>query len=568
MNKKINYIMAALFSLFFFIGWEIGITPIQQPIENMKNSTQNFYHKLAMGPTFSLPAGYITENQMKMDVLHYDLDIDLFPDQKLLKGKGIITFIVYSDIPSIDLNFYDNMKIHSLNVNGFPSEYSRGKTSLNIPVKTEIGDTVTVEIFYEGSPKREGLSSFVFGEINGESLVYSLNEPTYASTWFPCSDRPDDKALLDIRITNTENRISVSNGVLIDSSTSDGRKTFHWRTHYPISTYLIALYSSAYTHFTDHYISSISGDTLDLQYYVLPKQLNEAKADFEEHPQMLKFLSFTFGEYPFMKEKYGVAAFLWQMGAMEHQTITGIGSNFITGKKYFTDIYLHELAHHWWGNAVGPKTWNDIWLNEGFATYSEALYSEWKDGPLALQTEMKRKKNENFSGILSNPGKNLFSNTVYDKGAWVLHMLRKEIGEKRFFSLLRNYFEKYKYQNASTEDFKSLAEQISGKNLDLFFNQWVHSDINLHLRYHWNISKRKDSYLLTIEVEQIQDDYSTFVFPLDIEIVLNTGEQLKQTFNINSRQKSFEFGVQNRPVNLIFDPDNWLLAKLVKKKSE
>ncbi len=226
---------------------------------------------------------------------------------------------------------------------------------------------------------------------------------------------------------------------------------------------------------------------MNIEYYVFPKQLENAKIDFAEHPQYIHFFAKTFGEYPFIKEKYGVAEFLWQLGAMEHQTITGIGSNFVSGHNFFRDIYVHELAHQWWGDAISPKSWNDIWLNEGFATYCEALYYEHKSGKKALISTMLSKKQDNFKGKLIEPGDDMFSATIYDKGAWVLHMLRWQVGDSTFFNILREYYKEYKYKSASTKDFQSVCEKISSQDLSQFFNQWVYDgEGNITLIYDWN----------------------------------------------------------------------------------
>ena len=184
-----------------------------------------------------------------------------------------------------------------------------------------------MRIKYNGTPVKAGLASFAFDTYKNKPMIYSLNEPNFASTWFPCNDKPDDKALLDIKITNDSSNVSVSNGVLVNIIKNKERTTYHWKTVYPISTYLICLYSSDYRHFSQQY-TSLSGKTMNIDYYAFPDQLDMAKADFEFHPEVMKFFEKLFGEYPFIKEKYGVAEFQWQMGAMEHQTITGIGSNF------------------------------------------------------------------------------------------------------------------------------------------------------------------------------------------------------------------------------------------------
>src|SRR5690606_18446582 len=193
-------------------------------------------------------------------------------------------------------------------------------------------------------------AGFVFGEVNNRSLVYTLNQPEYASTWFPCNDIPSDKAMLEMRIRNSRENISVSNGKLIDVDDDETHKTYHWKTFYPISTYLIALYSAPYKYYDESTV--VNGGTLNIEYYVMPEHLENARKDFSVHKDMINYFSDTFGEYPFINEKYGVAEFLWNFGAMEHQTITGIGYTFVSGKNFFRDIYAHELVHSWWGNAV------------------------------------------------------------------------------------------------------------------------------------------------------------------------------------------------------------------------
>ncbi len=378
----------------------------------------------------NLDEDYISPNQRKIDVFKYNLSFDLYPEEKMFIAKAILTGqVLDQNIQSIDLNFYENFKIEKILFNGVSTEYDNEGTKLSIPYNSEMGKAFEIEVHYEGTPKKAGLDGFVFGKRNGNSLIYNLSEPTYASTWFPCNDLPFDKTFMEMSITNDSSAVSVSNGVLVDIKTNGSRRTYTWQTEYPISTYLIAIYSSDYLSFSDTYISLNGLDTMKVEYYVLPDKFENAKVDFSSHVKMLEVLSQLFGEYPFLKEKYGVAEFLWFPGAMEHQTITGVSSNMISGKNFYEDTYIHELAHQWWGNAVGPKSWKDIWLNEGFATYSEALYYEAVSGKKALQSTMMSKYSSNFSGSLAEPGLFLFTRTMYDKGAWVLHMLRWEVGD-------------------------------------------------------------------------------------------------------------------------------------------
>ena len=575
MTKKRLRLGAGLAILLFliFIGWKYAFDPLYSTFRKINEAGKLLALQSIQelhGASMKMPPGYISENQKMIDVLHYNLNIDLYPSQKSIKGKADLKIKLLSrDLKSIDLNFYDNMKISKLLVDNAETNYINERTRLTIPLdgKDLNRDELNLEIEYEGKPLRAGLGALSFGEIFNKSVVYNLNEPIYASTWFPCNDMPTDKALLDIYISNDSSKTSVSNGKLLEVVNDGKRKTYHWQTIYPISTYLICIYSADYVTYEDKYISS-DKDTMPIEYYVFPEHLAFAKNDFEDHPKMIKYFSDTFGEYPFIGEKYGVAEFLWQLGAMEHQTITGIGSNFLNGRKFFNDVYVHELSHHWWGDCVGPATWKDIWLNEGFATYCEALYAENKSGPAALQSTMQSKYNENFTGTLYDPGDNLFSSTVYDKGGWVLHMLRWETGDSAFFKILRTYFQKFKYKNASTEDFKNVCEQVSGKDLSKFFDQWVYKgDDQIDLVYSWETKKGDKGYNILLNLEQIQKDYPVYNFTIEAAFGFNGAEKVYRKFYMDSRSQNFQINLDQKPDTLILDPNNWLLAKIRDKKT-
>jgi len=509
---------------------------------------------------------YITDNQRKIDILHYDLEFDLFPDTKRLIASAEITGIILrKSIRSIDLNFYDNFKINEVTLNNEKTPYiSEGKT-FSIPLSSELEDTFIVKIEYEGTPQRTGLAGFVFGKRDGIPLVYTLSEPTHASSWFPCNDLPTDKSLLDIKITNDSSMISVSNGILVSEVLFGDRKTYHWKTVYPISTYLIALYSSDYEKFSDRYISVDGKDTMSIYYYVLPDKLEEAKVDFSEHVEILNYFAQTFGEYPFIKEKYGIAEFLWMSGAMENQTITGVASSLIGGKKFFLDFFIHELAHHWWGNAIGPKSWKDIWLNEGFSSYSEALYFEYKGGAEALQSTMREKYSSDFSGKLSEPGAYLFTSTVYDKGAWVLHMLRWEVGDSVFFQILREYFDYYKYSNASTSDFIEICEAVSKRDLQIFFDQWLEREGEIELVYEISSKKENGFYKTIIYIEQVHEEYMYYEFPIEIILFSESGSSVSHIIDVKAKSTIFNVITEYKPTIIELDPNNWLLATINEK---
>ncbi|MFA6977742.1 MAG: M1 family aminopeptidase [Ignavibacteriaceae bacterium] len=507
--------------------------------------------------------GYNSPEQKLIDVLHYTIKLDLFPEQKRLKGDVTLQFVFTDSLDKkFHINFYDNLKIHKVLWNGLATNYSNYKTSLTIEPKN-INDTNYVEIMYEGRPKNLGLSSFVFGEINGKSLVYNISEPNFASTWFPCNDILTDKATFDFYITNASSEVSVSNGILLEKSDTNGRATYHWKTNYELPTYTAAIYSSGYKTFSEKYVTAL-GDSIPIQYYALPNHLENAKADFSEHPQILKVLSQLFGEYPFVKEKYGVAEFLWQSGAMESATITGVGSNFVNGAKMFTDIYVHEAAHQWWGNCVTPKSWKDIWLNEGFATYSEALYDEIVFGKDALFSNMSKNFSTEFEGPLYNPGSNLFSSKVYRKGAWVLHMLRWEVGDENFFTILHQYFDLYQYKNASSEDFRKVCEEVAKRDLTEFFNQWVYVGENIPIvNYRWKVKQDDDStYYVVINLKQVQKGETEYHFPVEVQFLFdNPGDDYSEKIIVDGSDYETTIKLKKKMNSLKLDPSGWLLVE-------
>jgi aminopeptidase N len=564
MKKVVRYSFFAVLTLVLVLTYISYQTSI--PVTELVTNAPELISSLKMAEIDEkYIENYTTSDQKVIDVLHYNIAIELFPEERNIRGDVKIK-ILSKGAAKIDLNFYDNFKISKVLLNGNSVKYENKKTSLSILPTEKLKDISLVEIVYVGRPKSMGFGSFSFAEKDDKSFIYTMNEPVFASTWFPCNDSPSDKALIDIYITNDSSKVSVSNGLLAGVKTAGNRKTYHWKTVYPIATYLIALYSADYLSFSEEYTSA-SKIKMPITYYVTQDKFESAKKDFPIHKEAITVFSKLFGEYPFIKEKYGVAEFLWNKGALENQTITGIGSSFISGMSFHRDILVHELAHSWWGNAVGLADWKDIWLNEGFATYSVALYYEALTDIRALRSTMRTYFNEFEKGTLYNPAGDVFGRLVYDKGAWVLHMLRKEVGDSSFFKILQKYYQDFKYKNATTNNFKSICESVSKKNLESFFQQWIYKGTGIiNAGYSYSVSGADNTgFIVKLKIDQEQDGYKVFSFPLDVKFISAGGKNTVKTVYITKRQEQFELKLDFFPQEVVLDPDNWLLAILNKK---
>lgn len=490
--------------------------------------------------------------QSNTDILKYHLKVKINFDQRNIECSNSITAVKsLFNKDTLELDFYDNLFVESVRSNDFNLNYKRQNKKIFIDISTVKNDTVNVEIKYYGKPKKFGLEGFVFAELKDQKIVQTINQPNYAPSWFPCDDDPADKAEFEIEIENDSDFVSVSNGKLIHFSSLGKRNKYHYKSFYPIATNLIGFYSSQYKVIKDTY-SSISGNELDLFYFVFPKDYDKALKDLSETKQMLQTFENLWGEYPFLKEKYSVSEIIYGRGAIENQTFVGIGKDLFSGKNLHRDVFIHEMAHSWWGNAVGVSSWKDNWLSEGLATYSEAMYFEYHFGKSALNSYMTKFLSENLSGKLHNPD-NLFSPHVYYKGAWVFHMIRNIISDSVFFGFLRNYYKHFKYSTASTEDFKKMLESYSGVEFSNFFNQWVYQDYGI---IDCSFSYKQKERFLTIK----QNDF-VFEFPLEVKIIYDNLSFELVSVLMDKKEIVIELTSKENIKEIILDPDLKLLAR-------
>jgi len=482
----------------------------------------------------------------------------------MLTGRALLTIVFpITQLSQFDLDLIKlNVTAVSINGNGVSFKQTADKLYIS---KFLPADTILAAIDYQGTPTNDGFGGFFFTDNSVFTIGQGINSypPSMLRYWIPSHDEPWDKALLDLQINVPTPAQAFSNGELVSFAQEGNRNIFHWREVHPIAPYLIALAIGEYSTL-DYPYRSISGDSLSIQALIFPHDVDKAKKDLKNLAVMMNFFETAFCPYPFSNYRMVEAN---NRGAMEHQTLTTFSNQLLTGDNQYEYIVAHELAHHWWGNYVTLADWKDIWLNEGFATYSEALYFESLYGGNYLSLYMEHLAEAYFAEVsrrghftVYNPAY-LWGATVYQKGAWILHMLRWTIGQDAFMRTLRNYAARYAYGNVLTADFISVAEEESGRSLSWFFDQWLHQPGFPDLDISWNFTAGADSaFDMTIDIEQRQWRYFQFSFPLMIEIKTKTTVVVDSLW-LSDRLNHFRLQITEKPLELIIDPQHALLKQ-------
>ncbi len=409
------------------------------------------------------------------DVQSYDLTLNIDHAAQQISGNVIATVLAEQNLSSIPYNLV-GLAVSEVLVNNEPASYTHTNGIINISLNIPAGQTFTTQVFYSGTPQ---LSPNVYhiGMIFNPNTVFTISDPDAARYWWPCYDHPWDKAIVHLRVTLRSDWKVAANGIR-DAITDngDGTSTTFWTGQNPMTTYLVCVTCGPYVELNQSY-----GD-LPIQNFVMQNQYNNALVDLANLPAMIDYFSQIFGPYPF--EKYGNAVVAMSTyGAMEHQTMTTLGNYIITGTGAYELTIAHELAHQWFGDAVSFLDFNDVWLSEGFATYSEHLWTDKTEGWQAACDYVASSYHQyyiNWEGgspeTIYDPDFNsYFAPPSYEKAASVLHMLRLRLGDAQFFQLLQTWFDTYKHGNAVTAEFQALAESISGQDLEQFFDQWIYS---------------------------------------------------------------------------------------------
>ena len=508
----------------------------------------------------------LNQNQEKIDIKFYELNLDIDFNSSRIHGSVTVNGVIGNIYPDfIELDLYDNMTVDSILQNNIPILYLHENDMLKIPISDiTLNDEnlFSLTIFYQGTPDHCGAGGFKFDEHQNIGHVWTLSEAYCARSWWPCKDDPSDKAdsvNIIVSVPIEPAYIVASNGLLSSTTINNNKKTYFWKERYPITTYLVSLAIYPYTKWVDQYVSPISSDTMLIEHYVFPDRYEASYPNYSLTKDMLSFFSELFGEYPFISEKYGHADFTWG-GGMEHQTLSSMGS-------FSQNLMVHELGHSWWGNLITCKTFNDIWLNEGFARYCQALWAEHIYGREAYFDFM---NNHAYYGAgtiyVENPSSNsqIFSAGLsYNKASWVLHMLRHKVGETMFFDILKSYAsnDSLSYNAASTSDFQKVCEDISGLDFEQFFQQWIYGEKYPKYELSW---WHEGNGIYNVKIDQVQS-YNFFSMPIDLKFSGSAGPSLVDTTIVienNNSSQLYEFSGFNFLVeNVMLDPENWILKE-------
>lgn len=501
-----------------------------------------------------------TAAQLALDATAYDLALSIDPAGQTITGTLRARFMVTAPQVSVaDLNLADQLQVTGVTSSGVPVGWTLSNEVLGIPLERTYlqGETVDLTVQYHGTPP-DSYGAFGFDYHNGQPMVWTLSEPFGARSWWPCDDWSDDKAdSVDLHITVPAGLIVASNGVLREVTHNGATDTYDWHEGYPIATYLVSLAIHPYTVWSDYYHYA-PNDSMEVRFYVYPDDYGPTYEANLMTAGMIAHYASIYGEYPFLAEKYGHAEFPWG-GAMEHQTCTSTGA-------FYETIIAHELSHQWWGDMVTCADFHHVWLNEGFATYSEALWLEHNYGPAGYWGKMNATRYYGSGTIyvpdLNDWGRIFDTYLSYYKASWVLHMLRHVIGDDTFFQTLAAYRQAFEYGAARTEDFQAIAENLSGQDLTDFFQQWIYGEYYPSYAYQWTCTPAGEGYELQLTIDQVQTNTGLFHMPIDIRVELVGGGTADFVIDNALAHQVYTLPLTDPAQAVNLDPGEWILKRV------
>jgi aminopeptidase N len=501
--------------------------------------------------------------QSKIDVLHYEYYIELNDRNDTVYGNARIYFVANEPVSEINfdltgLNYNKKgMVVTEVIYDPFSANllfYKQEKNKLNIRLNDNLkkGDTSSLRIFYKGIPS-DGL--IISENKYGHRTFFADNWPDRAHYWIPCVDDPADKASVEFIVTAPSHYQVISNGIQIEESNlRDNKKLTHWKEDLPLSTKVMVIGVA------DFAVSRVGDiNCVPVYSWVFPENKKEGFTDYAMAKDILSFFINYIGPYPY--KKLANVQSKTRFGGMENAGAIFYFENSVTGSRNQETLLAHEIVHQWFGDMATEKSFAHLWLSEGFATYLTHIYVESKYGTDSLNKRMRSEREEIIDFVKTShkpvvdsvsPYMQLLNTNSYQKGGWVLHMLRRQLGDSVFKKSIRTYYETFAGKNADTRDLQRVFESVSGKDLEQFFTQWLYRPENPKLDISWKYNKTEKNIAVT--VKQLQPR-GNFQFPLEIQIQeQNNSNPVKKLIHISKNSETFLIPLQSGPASFEVDP--------------
>ncbi len=496
------------------------------------------------------------------DVKYYRCEWEIDPAIRYIKGKVTVYYKMAEAGNSITLDLLNVLNVTSVTQHASTLTYTQTSNTLivNFPASVNAGVTDSVSISYQGVPANTGFGSYIQDTHAGTPVAWSLSEAYGSRDWWPCKNNTNDKAdSIDVYITHPAQYKAASNGILQSEIPIAGNKTItHWKHNYPISSYLVCMAVTNYV--VLHTAVQLGNTVLPMVTYCYPEDQVLFQTNTDLVLRAMKLYNKTFGDYPFMREKYGHVEFGWG-GGMEHQTSTFI----VTPDEA---LMAHELGHQWFGDKVTCASWEDIWLNEGFATFCASYYMETVHPETAISA--RKSLNSSITNLPDGSVKvpdttnlnRIFSGRLsYNKGGCILRMLRLVLGDDVFFKGLRRYLNDpaLAYGNARTADLKRNLEAESGKDLAYYFDQWYTGQGYPTYNVQWSTLGTGS---VNIRLNQVTSHVSVPFFKLSVPLTFKNSTNEKTIIVDNSfNNETFIRTLGFVPDTVLVDQEAWLITK-------
>jgi len=507
-----------------------------------------------------------------IDILHYVFKIDLSDDTNSITGNTLITALIKSDnLNNFTLDMIGKtgtgygMVISAIIINDeqVRFEHNLNKLKIYFNETTVSGQKIKIEINYSGIPE-DGL--IISKNKYGERTFFGDNWPNRARHWLPSLDHPYDKATCEFIITAPSHYQVIANGLQIEETNlEDNKRLTHWKQSVKIPTYLMVIGVAGFA-----VSSSETYKNISIQSWVYPQDRDKGFHDFGRSKRIIEFFDQRIGEYPY--EKLANVQSKTRYGGMENASVIFYSENAITGVRRNENTVVHEIAHQWFGDSVTEEDWHHVWLSEGFATYFTHVFNEFTYGRDRMVSGLKQNMNRIFRFYDQNPDSPIVDKKItvltrllnansYQKGGWVLHMLRGVIGDEAFWEGIRNYYSEYRNSNALTEDLRRTMEESSETDLKWFFDQWIYQPGQPEYSGSWEwLSDKKE---VRITLNQVQDNGILFKMPLEIGFIKDGNKSLQiEKVNAYNRKNTFIISVGSEPSNVVLDPNTWVLMKV------